>query len=61
MDFQGVQSHISRRAGSQCNFSSRVKDFSISTGDQHYSIWGKTTFLRGVKTDIFTFPEGSKQ
>ena len=33
----------------------------ISTGGEHYSRWGKTTFLRGVKTNIFTFPEGLKQ
>ena len=32
----------------------------ISTGGEHYSRWSKTTFLRGVKTNIFTFPEGSK-
>ena len=33
----------------------------ISTGGEYYSRWGKTTFLRGVKTNIFTFPEGLKQ
>ena len=33
----------------------------ISTRGEHYSRWGKTTFLRGVETNIFTFPEGLKQ
>ena len=33
----------------------------ISTGGEHYSRWGKTTFLRGVKTNIFRFPEGLKR
>ena len=33
----------------------------ISTGGEDCSRWGKTTFLRGVKTNIFTFPEGLKE